>query len=130
MLGITQKVLGDVELLRGLLKFVLSEVKLVLGLREGVFELFVGLLQLIISLLQCCHAVSGVIVVSLDVFICVLRLFEEPVEHLAGSFGLHRLEICLKGLLHLLKWEKLLIKKLSASLISTNCKLNVVFNVL
>ena len=129
-LGVTQKVLGDIELLRGLLKFVLSKVELVLGLREGVLEFLMGILQLGKSLLQCCQAISGVIIVSLDLSICVLRLFEEPVEHLAGSFGLHRLEICLQGLLHLLKWEKLLIEKLSARLISTDGELNVVFDVL
>ena len=129
-LGVTQKVLGDVELLRGLLKFVLSKVELVLGLREGVLKFLMGIFQLGKSLLQCCQSISGVIIVSLDLSICVLRLFEESVKHFAGSFGLHRLEICLQGLLHLLKWEKLLIEKLSARLISTDGELNVVFDVL
>ena len=88
-LGVTQKVLGDVELLRGLLKFVLSKVELVLGLREGDLEFLMGIFQLGKSLLQCCQAISGVIIVSLDLSICVLRLFEESVKHFAGSFGLH-----------------------------------------
>ena len=129
-LGVTQKVLGDIELLHCLLKFVLSKEEFVLRLREGVFEFLVGLLQLIVSLLQCCQTISGVIIVSLDLSISILRLFEEPVQHLTGSFGLHRLEICLQGLLHLLKWEKLLIEKLSARLVSTNGELNIVFYVL
>ena len=43
---------------------------------------------------------------------------------------MHRLEISLQGLLHLLKWEKLLIEKLPARLISTDGELNVIFDVL
>lgn len=129
-LGVTQKILGGIELLRGLLKFVLSKVELVLCLREGVFEFLLGLLQLSVSLLQCCQTITGVIIVSLDILFRILCLFEEPVQHLTSCFGLHGLEICLQGLLHLLKWEKLLIEKLSTRVISSDGELNVIFDVL